>query len=53
VAPVVVFYEAPHRLQATLAELRRRVGNVNVVLARELTKLHEEVTAGTRRPECP
>jgi len=47
VAPVVVFYEAPHRLQATLAELRRRVGNVNVVLARELTKLHEEVTAGT------
>jgi len=44
VAPVVVFYEAPHRLQATLAELRRRLGNVNVALARELTKLHEELT---------
>jgi 16S rRNA (cytidine1402-2'-O)-methyltransferase len=47
VAPVVVFYEAPHRLQATLAELRRRLGNVNVVLGRELTKLHEEFTVGT------
>jgi len=47
VAPVVVFYEAPHRLQATLAELRRRVGNVTIALARELTKLHEEITVGT------
>ena len=47
VAPVVVFYEAPHRLHATLGELRRRVGNVNVVLARELTKLHEELAVGT------
>jgi len=43
VAPVAVFYEAPHRLQTTLAELRRKVGNVKVALARELTKLHEEI----------
>jgi len=47
VAPVVVFYEAPHRLRATLTELRRKVGNVQVALARELTKVHEEIAVGT------
>jgi len=47
VVPVVIFYEAPHRLKATLAELRRKVGNVNCALARELTKLHEEIAIGT------
>jgi 16S rRNA (cytidine1402-2'-O)-methyltransferase len=44
----VVLYEAPHRLQATLAELASAAGaGRRVVLARELTKLHEEVWRGT------
>jgi 16S rRNA (cytidine1402-2'-O)-methyltransferase len=39
----MVFYEAPHRLLATLKDLAAVFGdNREIVLARELTKLHEE-----------
>ncbi len=47
VAPTLVFYEAPHRIESTLQELRDRLGNVEVLLARELTKAHEEVRFST------
>ena len=44
----VVLYEAPHRLARTLADLRAVCGgDRRVVLARELTKLHEELWRGT------
>lgn len=44
----VVLYEAPHRLARTLADLAEACGpERRVVLARELTKLHEEVWRGT------
>lgn len=44
----VVIYEAPHRLSRTLADLERVCGgDRSVVLARELTKLHEEWWRGT------
>ena len=44
----VVLYEAPHRLVRTLVDLREHCGaDRRVVLARELTKLHEEVWRGT------
>ncbi len=44
----VVLYEAPHRLGRTLADLAAGCGGERrVVLARELTKLHEEVWRGT------
>lgn len=44
----VVLFEAPHRLERTLDDLRERAGDDRrVVLARELTKLHEEVWRGT------
>jgi 16S rRNA (cytidine1402-2'-O)-methyltransferase len=44
----VVLYEAPHRLRATLADLSAAAGpDRRVVIARELTKLHEEVWRGT------
>jgi 16S rRNA (cytidine1402-2'-O)-methyltransferase len=44
----VVLYEAPHRLLRTLTDLAERCGpERQVVLARELTKLHEEVWRGT------
>lgn len=43
-----VLYEAPHRVARTIGELRDRCGGDRpVVLARELTKLHEEVVRGT------
>lgn len=43
-----VLYEAPHRLRATVADLARTCGPARrVALARELTKLHEEVWRGT------
>ena len=42
----VVLYEAPHRLARTLADLAERLGDREVVVARELTKLHEEVWRG-------
>lgn len=42
----VVFFEAPHRIRATLAAIRLRVGDVRLFLARELTKVHETLAVG-------
>jgi 16S rRNA (cytidine1402-2'-O)-methyltransferase len=43
-----IFYESPHRLQRTLADLMATCGAArSIVLARELTKLHEEFWRGT------
>lgn len=42
----VVFFEAPHRLQRTLKELSLLV-NGPIMIARELTKIHEELVFGT------
>jgi 16S rRNA (cytidine1402-2'-O)-methyltransferase len=43
----IVLYEAPHRLARTLADLRDALGGDRpVAVARELTKLHEEVWRG-------
>jgi len=44
----LVFYEAPHRVRQTLADLLNTVGgDRRIVLARELTKLHEEFWRGS------
>jgi 16S rRNA (cytidine1402-2'-O)-methyltransferase len=44
----LVFYEAPHRILETLADLESAWGpDLRIVLARELTKLHEEFLRGT------
>ena len=44
----VVLYEAPHRLEKTLVDLELACGALRrVVLARELTKMHEEMWRGT------
>ncbi|MDR1421252.1 MAG: 16S rRNA (cytidine(1402)-2'-O)-methyltransferase [Coriobacteriales bacterium] len=40
---VLVFYESPHRLVASLAVIAEVYGEREMVMARELTKLHEEV----------
>jgi 16S rRNA (cytidine1402-2'-O)-methyltransferase len=42
-----VLFEAPARVGATLGELLEAVGDREAVLVRELTKIHEEVRAGT------
>lgn len=43
----VVLYEAPHRLQRTLSELRTALGNRRVAVCREMTKMYEEFFRGT------
>ena len=43
----LVFYEAPHRILETLADIAEVLGTRSVVLTRELTKLHEEFLRGT------
>ena len=44
----VVFYESPHRIAKTLSQLEEFVGaQRKIVLARELTKIHEEFIRGT------
>ena len=44
----IVLYEAPHRLAKTLSDLTTACGAMRrVVLARELTKLHEQIWRGT------
>ncbi|MEG1620722.1 MAG: 16S rRNA (cytidine(1402)-2'-O)-methyltransferase [Oscillospiraceae bacterium] len=39
----IIFYEAPHKLQTTLADIYAVFGNRKIAIARELTKIHEEV----------
>lgn len=43
----LIFYESPHRLKDTLAELKDNLGNRRMVAARELTKKFEEFCRGS------
>lgn len=43
----LVFYEAPHRITKTLTRLLEMLGDRQMCLARELTKVHEEFIRGT------
>ena len=42
----LIFYEAPHRLASTLKDAYEILGERETVVARELTKLHEEIKRG-------
>jgi len=42
-----VLYEAPHRLEETLRDMREVMGERQIVVARELTKIYEEFIRGT------
>jgi 16S rRNA (cytidine1402-2'-O)-methyltransferase len=42
----VVFFEAPHRIRATLTQIQQAAGDRPVMVARELTKAHEELVRG-------
>ena len=39
----MIFYEAPHKLNATLNDLHGVLGDRRVIIAREMTKIHEQV----------
>lgn len=43
----LVFYEAPHRLKESLAALQRILGDRAIVVAREVSKIHEEFLRGS------
>jgi 16S rRNA (cytidine1402-2'-O)-methyltransferase len=42
----LIFYEGPHRIAATLKDAREILGEREAVVARELTKMHEEIARG-------
>jgi len=46
VPATLVFYEAPHRISDTLTDARDILGEREAAVARELTKLHEEIARG-------
>lgn len=43
----IILYESPRRLAQTLEDIGKHLGNISVAIARELTKVHEEVFRGT------
>ncbi|MCD6284446.1 MAG: 16S rRNA (cytidine(1402)-2'-O)-methyltransferase [Anaerolineae bacterium] len=46
ITATLIFYEAPHRLQQTLVAMLKTLGDRDVALCRELTKMYEEVWRG-------
>ncbi len=48
----LVFYEAPHRLLESLRDVEAVMGSRPVVVAREVTKVHEEFLRGTAAQVC-
>lgn len=42
----MIIYEAPHKIITTLNDIYKNLGNVNIVLAKELTKIHESFIRG-------
>src|SRR5437773_7353156 len=47
VSTTLIFYEAPHRIAATLKAARGVLGNRAAAVARELTKVYEEIARGS------
>lgn len=43
----MIFYEAPHKLSATLRDLYEALGERKIAIVREITKIHEEVIRTT------
>ena len=42
----IVFFESPHRIESTLQDVYRHLGDCPIVVGRELTKRHEEFVRG-------
>lgn len=45
--PTIVLLESPHRIEECLGDLKEIFGDIAVVIARELTKMHEETIRGS------
>jgi len=43
----IVFFESPHRIHRTLADMKAIIGDSTILIARELTKAHEELVKCT------
>ena len=43
ISATIIFFESPFRLEKSLVELKEVFADIQVVLARELTKIHEEI----------
>lgn len=48
----IIIYEAPHKINQTLNDILNEIGDVNIVIARELTKIHEEFIRGKISEIC-
>ncbi|MBF7096062.1 16S rRNA (cytidine(1402)-2'-O)-methyltransferase [Alkalibacter mobilis] len=42
----VILYESPHRIEKTLALIKEILGDINIAMVKELTKIHEKVWSG-------
>lgn len=42
----IIIFESPHRIEKTLSELKEYLGDREVALCREITKLYEEIISG-------
>lgn len=47
ITDTIIFYESPHRLIDSLDYLLNKLGNRNIAVCRELTKLHEQIYRGS------
>ena len=45
----IVFYESPHRVEKTFKSLEENFGDAEIIVARELTKIYEEIWHGTAK----
>ncbi len=45
----IVFYESPHRVEKTFKSLEENFGDTEIIVARELTKIYEEIWHGTAK----
>ncbi|HMS22772.1 MAG TPA: 16S rRNA (cytidine(1402)-2'-O)-methyltransferase [Candidatus Levybacteria bacterium] len=45
--PTIIFYESPHKLLRCLEALASVFGDIEIVIAREMTKMYEEFLTGT------
>ena len=52
-ARTLVFYEAPHRLNESLQDMQQIMGEREIVVGRELSKVHEEFLRGTLSEVMP
>ncbi|MDE6155735.1 MAG: 16S rRNA (cytidine(1402)-2'-O)-methyltransferase, partial [Eubacterium sp.] len=48
----LIFYEAPHKLANTLQDLHKVLGDRQLAIVREITKIHEQVIRTTLSDAC-